>query len=248
MADYNPTNGTDAAIARNIDNYLKSKGSPLAGQGMFFVAAANKYNISPYLLVAISGQETSFGKTGNAQGIHNPFGMGPGIKYPSWATAIDSAAKNLATNPAYKDKNTVAAIGATWAPPGAGNDPTGLNNNWPAGVSKFLKEMGFKGNLATDNVKNFDPKSTGIIGTIPGADTVKDAAGAVTDATSSIAGSIGSLTGALLDWHFWARLGMGIGGAALVFYGLIMLVGAKLPQKAVMNRLTRPSPADVVTS
>lgn len=248
MADYNPSNLVDSGYAKSIDEYLKSKGSPLAGQGIYFVAAGNKYNISPYLLVAIAGQETSFGKTGNAQGIHNPFGMGPGIKYPSWAVAIDSAAKNLATNPAYKDKNTVAAIASMWAPPGAGNDPNGLNNNWPAGVSKFLKEMGFKGNLATDDVKHFTKKDTPFIQTIPGVSTVTGAAGAVTDATSSIAGSIGSLTSALLDWHFWARLGMGIGGAALLFYGLVMLVGGKLPQKAVRDRLTRPSATDAVTS
>ena len=44
---------------KQIDDYLKSKGSPLAGQGAVFVGAGKKYGVDPALVVAISGIESS---------------------------------------------------------------------------------------------------------------------------------------------------------------------------------------------
>jgi hypothetical protein len=99
--------------------------------------------LDPRLLVAIAGSETGFGTYGPAQLIHNPFGMGPGIEYPTWADAIHAAALNLASD-VYRGagKVTIPQIGGTWAPVGAGNDPSNLNVNWISVVSRLYAELG----------------------------------------------------------------------------------------------------------
>ena len=133
----------DANLAGNLDNYLVAKGSPLAGHGAAFVYQATSVGLDPRLLVAISGAETSFGTYGPSQGIHNPFGMGPGIVYPSWDDAIAGAARNLGGT-LYKGSGlvTIAQIQRRWAPNGAANDPSQLNSNWYKNVSNYYGELG----------------------------------------------------------------------------------------------------------
>ena len=135
--------GDAAAQAARIDGYLASKFSPLTGLGAVFVTEAQAVGMDPRFLVAISGAETSFGTYGPSQGIHNPFGMGPGINYPSWADAIHAAAQNLG-GPIYlgDGRVTIVAIRDRWAPDGVANDPTGLNSNWVRNVSTYLAELG----------------------------------------------------------------------------------------------------------
>ncbi len=133
----------DASLAGRLDQYLVGKGSPLAGHGAMFVYQSTAVGLDPRLLVAISGAETSFGNYGPSQTIHNPFGMGPGIVYPSWDDAIASAARNLGGR-LYKGSNlvTIAQIQRRWAPNGASNDPTNLNSHWFRNVSTYYSELG----------------------------------------------------------------------------------------------------------
>ena len=135
--------GDAAAQAARIDGYLASKFSPLTGLGAVFVTESQAVGLDPRFLVAISGSETSFGTYGPSQGIHNPFGMGPGINYASWADGIRGAAQNLG-GPLYlgDGRVTIVAIRDRWAPAGAANDPTGLNSNWVRNVSTYLTELG----------------------------------------------------------------------------------------------------------
>jgi cell wall-associated NlpC family hydrolase len=132
--------------AKQLDVYLRRKGSPLAGQGATFIQAGRRYGVSPALLVAISGAESSFGKI--SSGAHNPFGWGPGIDFPSWAAGIAAVAKGLRSGYLDQGRKTVASIGSKWAPSAATNDPTNLNSNWVQNVNSFLKELG-GGGLAT---------------------------------------------------------------------------------------------------
>lgn len=135
--------GDDAALTARIDGYLASRASPLTGLGAVFVTECRAVGVDPLFLVAISGAETSFGTYGPSQAIHNPFGMGPGIVYPSWSDAIRAAARNLGGNLyAGSGLTTIPAIQARWAPHGAGNDPTNLNSNWTRNVSTYLAELG----------------------------------------------------------------------------------------------------------
>jgi cell wall-associated NlpC family hydrolase len=144
IAEVVPTlTGDDAATASAIDAYLASKGSPLTGLGAVFVSEGRSAGLDPRFLVAISGAETSFGTYGPSQLIHNPFGMGPGLSYPSWSAAIAAAARNLAGGYyAGEGRVTIAAIQPRWAPNGAGNDPTDLNSNWARNVSTYFAEQG----------------------------------------------------------------------------------------------------------
>ncbi len=135
--------GDDRTLAAQIDGYLASKASPLTGLGAVFVTESRAVGLDPRFLVAISGAETSFGTYGPSQGIHNPFGMGPGIVYPSWSDGIGAAARNLGGNLyAGSGLTTIPAIQGRWAPSGADNDPTGLNNNWVRNVSTYYAELG----------------------------------------------------------------------------------------------------------
>jgi cell wall-associated NlpC family hydrolase len=129
-------------IAQTINTYLQSKGSPLAGHGAEFVQYGQQYGVDPRLLVGISGAETSLGTYGPSQRIHNPFGMGPNINYPTYGAAISALAANLAKNYFGKGLNTLGEISAKYAPVGASNDPTGLNSNWVRNVSQYYKELG----------------------------------------------------------------------------------------------------------
>ncbi|MGE0025538.1 MAG: NlpC/P60 family protein [Thermoleophilia bacterium] len=135
--------GDAAAQASRIDGYLASKFSPLTGLGAVFVTESQAVGMDPRFLVAIAGSETSFGTYGPSQTIHNPFGMGPGIDYPSWADGIRAAAQNLG-GPLYRGSGlvTIVAIRNRWAPAGAANDPSGLNSNWVRNVSTYLAELG----------------------------------------------------------------------------------------------------------
>ncbi len=133
----------DANMSAHLNAYLSGKGSPLAGLGDAFVYYGRESGVDPRLLVAIAGAETSFGSYGPSQRIHNPFGMGPGIVYPSWQDAIAGAARNLGGS-LYKGSGlyTITQIQNRWAPIGAGNDPTNLNSHWRTNVSKYYAELG----------------------------------------------------------------------------------------------------------
>lgn len=131
-----------AQLTPLIDEFLSGRSSPLAGLGSTFVSQGQKYGVDPRLLVAIAGAETSFGGYGPSQRIRNPFGMGPGIQYPSYAAAIAAAAKNLGQNYIGEGLDTIPEIQGKWAPSGAKNDPTGLNNNWVRNVSAYYKQLG----------------------------------------------------------------------------------------------------------
>ncbi len=135
--------GPAAELTARIDGYLASKASPLTGLGAVFVTEGNAVGLDPRFLVAISGAETSFGTYGPSQGIHNPFGMGPGISYPSWSAAIAAAARNLG-GPIYAGDGrvTIGTIQQRWAPAGASNDPTDLNSNWARNVATYYAELG----------------------------------------------------------------------------------------------------------
>ena len=135
--------GDSAVLAQQIDGYLASKASPLTGLGAVFVSEGEAVGLDPRLIVAIAGAETSFGTYGPSQGIHNPFGMGPGIVYPSWSDAIRAAAQNLGgATYAGAGLLTIPAIQGRWAPHGAGNDPGNLNSNWSSNVSVYYAELG----------------------------------------------------------------------------------------------------------
>lgn len=89
-----------------IKNYLK--GYPLENSAKDFVRIAEKYNLGKhvYLVVAISGVESTFGQfipyeSYNAWGYGIPTGAQSGIVFENWAEGIETVTKALKTEKYY---------------------------------------------------------------------------------------------------------------------------------------------------
>ncbi|MEH7356569.1 glucosaminidase domain-containing protein [Neobacillus drentensis] len=116
----------------------------LKGMGEVFVRAGNRYNINPALLTAIAQHETGNGKSRAAAEKNNVAGMMGvnGLKsYSSIEDSIMDMARNLSKNYLGQGLTSISKIGSKYAPIGAENDPTGLNNNWVVGVNKFFEQL-----------------------------------------------------------------------------------------------------------
>ncbi len=216
----NPPPVTEAA---RIDAAIRARSprSPLVGKGAAFDSASRRYNLDWRLLVAIAGAETSFGTYGPSQPIHNPFGMGPGIRYASWESAINAAAANLRSNYLDHGLDTVGKIGAKWAPSRAANDPTGLNSNWSRNVTAYLTSMGGNPSVLT---RDKQPGLTGAIGTrespdTPIGDAISGAAGAITNPIGDVLG----LLSKLFSLGTWLRVASVVGGAAAMILALVVV-------------------------
>jgi hypothetical protein len=130
---------TDAA---GLDAILARAGSPLAGEGAAFVSEGLAAGLDPRALVAIAAHETLLETYGPAQAIRNPFGLGPGMAFATERDAIAFAARTLAGHYLPEGRDTLASIGAKWAPLGAANDPGGLNAHWTTGVGAHYAALG----------------------------------------------------------------------------------------------------------
>ncbi|MCL6570286.1 MAG: glucosaminidase domain-containing protein [Bacillus sp. (in: Bacteria)] len=116
----------------------------LTGMGEVFVRAGQKYNINPALITAIAQHETGNGKSRAAIEKNNIAGMMGvnGLKsYTSIEDSIMDMARNLSKNYLGSGLSNITKIGAKYAPIGADNDPTGLNNHWVIGVSKHFDQL-----------------------------------------------------------------------------------------------------------
>lgn len=131
-----------AGDSAGLDQILLNAGSPMAGLGTVLVDVSSQSGIDPRLIVAIAAHETMLGTYGPAAAIHNPFGLGPGMVFASEGDAVRYAVSTLAQYYLPEGRDTIAEIGAKWAPVGAKNDPAGLNQNWTRGVSGYYAALG----------------------------------------------------------------------------------------------------------
>ncbi len=114
----------------------------MVGLGEAFVAEGLANGIDPRALVAIAMHESVLGTAGSGAGIHNAFGWGPAIAFPSWRANIATVARGLRRGYLARGRDTLAAIQPLWAPVGAVNDPTGLNSAWVDGVGRYYADLG----------------------------------------------------------------------------------------------------------
>jgi len=95
--------GAGRCSASAIDDYLRSKSSPLAGQGQEFVSAGQQYNVDPRFVVAISNAESTFGTNGScATQRHNAWGYGGGWpncwNFDAWSAGIWQVTRDIGNN------------------------------------------------------------------------------------------------------------------------------------------------------
>jgi Peptidase family M23 len=137
--------GQGSVDGRELDAWMAKRvpgGAPLVGLGATFVSEAEAVDLDPRALVAIAAHESGLGTLGSGADRHNPFGLGPGMRFPSWERSIAFAAETLRSGYLDQGLTTLPEIAAKWAPAGAANDPTGLNSNWVRGVGAAYAELG----------------------------------------------------------------------------------------------------------
>ena len=149
-ADGPRAQGQDRAIKgfRDVDvNKLAAQLPPQAKHlAQAFVDSGRRHNVDPIALAAIAKHETgdftssAFRNKNNAMGVSDANGP---IHQDSHEASIEKMAGLLGstTGGPYKGASTINEIGAIYAPIGAGNDPTGLNNHWSRGVARFADDL-----------------------------------------------------------------------------------------------------------
>jgi hypothetical protein len=128
----------------NAEKLNQVLGGKLKGMGEVFVRAGKRFNINPALLTAIAQHETGNGKSRAANEKNNIAGMMGvnGLKsYSSIEDSIMDMARNLSKNYLGVGISSISRIGGKYAPIGADNDPSGLNNQWVSGVTKFFERL-----------------------------------------------------------------------------------------------------------
>ncbi|KLT20029.1 hypothetical protein AA980_04490 [Neobacillus vireti] len=147
MSDQNLPLNTNEPLrfqSLNAEKLNQVLGGKLKGMGEVFVRAGKRFNINPALLTAIAQHETGNGKSRAANEKNNIAGMMGinGLKsYSSIEDSIMDMARNLSKNYLGEGLSSISRIGAKYAPIGADNDPSGLNNQWVSGVSKFFERL-----------------------------------------------------------------------------------------------------------
>jgi hypothetical protein len=114
-----------------IKNFLLKYNAPLATETDAFIKACTQYDLDCYLLPAISGVESSFGRY-LKPGTYNPFGWGQGnIPFPSFSEAILAVGKGLRENYIDKGATSVDQIGRIYCE----------GNTWAGKVIYFMNQF-----------------------------------------------------------------------------------------------------------
>lgn len=114
-----PEQQAPALIAAAINVPLKNYGVPLAGYGAVFEQAGKRWGVNPFMLAAISGTESTFGRNACRGDRFNSFGIDAcrGRTFDSHAAAIFYVAKLLRLSYLNQGLRTIDAIGSKYCPP-----------------------------------------------------------------------------------------------------------------------------------
>jgi hypothetical protein len=135
----------DPNVATTIDNYLATQSSPLSGYGAAFFQSGVSYNVDPRLIVAIAGDETSFGTN---WGLCQPSSFNawsilkwdPTLKrnvcvnFASWGDAIQADTRKLRFLYLNQRLDTIDAIASVYCASQCGD--------WVDRVTTFYQAMG----------------------------------------------------------------------------------------------------------
>lgn len=99
----------------SIKSVFEKHNSPLKTEVSSFISACQLYALDCYLLPAISGLESSYGKK-MIEGSHNPFGWGGGkIMFDSYDEALLKIGKGIRNIYYDNGKQTIEDIGLVYA-------------------------------------------------------------------------------------------------------------------------------------
>ena len=132
-----------AAKRRAIQSVLAQYNSPMEESVDAFLHACVKYDLDCYLLPAIAGLESGFGRQ-TWPGSHNPFGWGGGhIMFDSCEDGIDAVARGLAENYIAQGHTSIESIGSKYA----------ASETWAVRVHGFMDRFAAsEGSLALHSV------------------------------------------------------------------------------------------------
>lgn len=120
-----------------IDLYLTRFSSPLSGYGQLIVDTAEKYDVDPYLFIAIAQQESNLGKKMPSEDCHNAWGYGIHSRgtlcFPSWEEGIESVMKGLSKKYLERGFTDPEEIMRKYTPHS--------NGSWANGVEQFISEL-----------------------------------------------------------------------------------------------------------
>ncbi|OGK57381.1 hypothetical protein A3J15_01465 [Candidatus Roizmanbacteria bacterium RIFCSPLOWO2_02_FULL_38_10] len=114
-----------------IENILKKNDSILFNYAHDYLMASYAYNLDPYLLVSISGLESSFGSR-MKRNTYNAYGWGGGhLAFESWPHGIFTISKSLRFKYLNRGAKTIDDIGKIYA-----ESPT-----WSIRVKKIIAKF-----------------------------------------------------------------------------------------------------------
>jgi TP901 family phage tail tape measure protein len=122
----------------------KFGGTALAGEYDQIVSAAKANGIPPSLLAGIIAHETGNGLVlsgNNPGGLMDPAtGSSRKMRFGTLDAGINATARTVSRH--YKRAGgDIKKMGSIYAPPGAANDPRGLNGGWPRGVKRHMSDL-----------------------------------------------------------------------------------------------------------
>ena len=120
-----------------IDKYLSHYNSPMAGMGDYIVKVSDRFELDPYLVVAIAQQESNLGKL-MPPDCHNAWGWGihsaGTLCFDSWNEGINTFVSGLAEKYLAYGLRTPEEIMTKY-------NATSPGGAWAKGVNQFLEEL-----------------------------------------------------------------------------------------------------------
>lgn len=131
--------GKRSDVAQRLNRGLA--GTPMQGTGWKLEHAAHRHNVSPYLIAAIAGVESSYGRVHCRQSRYWVFGLGscgrnwtPPL-FRSWGHAYDYMARFLRDRWISRGASSATSIGYTYCPP--------CGSRWGAAVDWHMSRLGW---------------------------------------------------------------------------------------------------------
>jgi hypothetical protein len=148
--------------------------TPMAGKFDRVTELSKQHGIPPALFGAIIAHETGKGTSAALRDKNNPAGIsgsGSPWTFPNLDAGLVKSAESIAKNWRNAHEN-IGELAEIYAPTkGATNDPGNLNKDWPAGVRRYMSQLGIPGKagpIATyDMPSGFGPTTGSEASSIP---------------------------------------------------------------------------------